>query len=303
MLISTFTEIDYFKKVKETIVVIFLISIFHEYITSELSFIESLRIKAKLKKVISNNKLFIEKGFLGTSLSMKFYTNGNYLYVEAYPAGVDYLSRLERLGKVFETTLNLSLIDSQNKKADRFTYTYEKAKPKRINVRYNLFKNSNKGVIPLDSEKAWDYSKYPHAIIAGKTGGGKTYFIYYLILSFLSQNSTIFIGDPKQKDLYSLKHIIGDKYVESSTNGIAKILRFMYEEMDKRNEIMTQNGLNDFGKDYRDYNLSSVVGVFDEISVVKNDDLKVAKEIDRLLAQVIMKGRQYGVFVILATQN
>src|SRR5690625_2069237 len=302
-LISKFIEIDYFTKLKGTIVIIFLISIYHEYITSEFSFIESLRIKAKLKKVINNNKLFIEKGFLSTSLLMKFYTNGNYLYVEAYPAGVDYLSRLERLGKVIETTLNLSLIDSQNKKADRFTYTYEKTKPKRINVRYDLFKNSNKEVIPLDGGKYWNYSKYPHAIIAGKTGGGKTYFIYYLILSFLSQNSTIFIGDPKQKDLYSLKHIIVNTYVECSANGIAKILRLMYEEMDKRNEIMTQNGLNDFGKDYRDYNLAPFVGVFDEISVVKNDDLKVAKEIDRLLAQVIMKGRQYGVFVILATQK
>lgn len=113
----------------------------------------------------------------------------------------------------------------------------------------------------------------------------------------------VFIGDPKEKDLYSLKYIIGDKYVESSANGIAKILRLMYEEMDKRNEIMTQNGLNDFGRDYRDYNLPAVVGAFDEISVVKNDDLKVAKEIDRLLAQVIMKGRQFGVFVILATQK
>lgn len=156
VLLSTFVEIDYLKRVKEFIVVIFLISIFHEYITSELSFIESLRIKAKLKKVISNNKLFIEKGFLSSSLLMKFYTDDNHLYVEAYPTGVDYLSRLERLGKVIETTLNLSLIDSQNQKADRFTYTYEKSKPKRINVQYVLFKNSNKGVIPLDSEKSWN---------------------------------------------------------------------------------------------------------------------------------------------------
>lgn len=283
VLLSTFVEIDYLNRVKGFIVIIFLISIFYEFMTSELSFIESQRIKAKLKKVISNNKLFIEKGFLSSSLLIKFYTNGNYLYVEAYPAGVDYLSRLERLGKVIETTLNLSLIDSQNNKTDRFTYTFEKEKTKRINVQYDLFKNRNKGVIPLDSEKSWNYSKYPHGLIAGKTGGGKTYFIYYLILSFLSQNSTVFIGDPKQKDLYSLKYIIGERYVESSANGIAKILRIMYEEMDKRNEIMTQNGLNDFGKDYRDYNLSPFIGVFDEISVVKSDDLKVAKEIDRLL--------------------
>lgn len=301
--LSMYIDVEYFGKFKWSIVIIFLISVFFEYFTSEFSLSESQRIKAKLKKVIRDNKLFIKRVFLNDSIEMKFYTKEKHLYVEAYPKGVDYLSKLEKLGKVIETTLSLSLIDSQNNNADRFTYIFEKNKPNRIYVQHELFKNNRKGIISLDSEKSWNYSKYPHAIVAGKTGGGKTYFIYYLILSFLSQNSTVFIGDPKQKDLYSLKHIIGEKYVESSANGIAKILRLMYEEMDKRNEIMTEGGLNDFGKDYRDYNLSPVVGVFDEISVVKNDDLKVAKEIDRLLAQVIMKGRQYGVFVILATQK
>lgn len=280
IILSMYIDVEYFKKFKWSIVIIFLISVFFEYFTSEFSLSESQRIKAKLKKVIRDNKLFIKRVFLNDSLEMKFYTKEKHLYVEAYPKGVDYLSKLEKLGKVIETTLSLSLIDSQNNKADRFTYIFEKNKPNRIYVQHELFQNNRKGIISLDSEKSWNYSKYPHAIVAGKTGGGKTYFIYYLILSFLSQNSTVFIGDPKQKDLYSLKHIIGEKYVESSANGIAKILRLMYEEMDKRNEIMTQGGLNDFGKDYRDYNLSPVVGVFDEISVVKNDDLKVAKEID-----------------------
>lgn len=73
--------------------------------------------------------------------------------MEAYPNGVDYLSRLEKLGKVIETTLNLSLIDSQNNKSDRFTYTFEKIKPTRINVQYEIFKNYKQGFITLDSEK------------------------------------------------------------------------------------------------------------------------------------------------------
>src|SRR5690625_1194483 len=98
VLLSTFVEIDYLKRVKEFIVIIFLISIFHEYITSELSFIESLRIKAKLKKVISNNKLFVENGFLNKSLLMKFYTDDNHLYVETYSLDVEYLSILNWLG-------------------------------------------------------------------------------------------------------------------------------------------------------------------------------------------------------------
>src|SRR5690625_5921794 len=122
MALPMYINAELFKIVKWFIVIISLISIFFEYFTSELSFSESQRIKAKLKKVIRDNKLFIKRVFLNDSLVMKFYIKKKHLYIEAYPKGVDYLSTLENIGKVIETTLNISLIDSQNNKTYRFIY-------------------------------------------------------------------------------------------------------------------------------------------------------------------------------------
>src|SRR5690625_989224 len=138
MALPMYINAELFKIVKWFIVIISLISIFFEYFTSELSFSESQRIKAKLKKVIRDNKLFIKRVFLNDSLVMKFYIKEKQLDREEYPKRIDYISKLEKLGKVIETTLNLSLIDSQNNKADRFTYIFEKNKPNRIYVQHEI---------------------------------------------------------------------------------------------------------------------------------------------------------------------
>src|SRR5690625_7641697 len=54
--LSMYIDVEYFKKFKWSIVIIFLISVFFEYFTSEFSLSESQRIKAKLKKVRSEER-------------------------------------------------------------------------------------------------------------------------------------------------------------------------------------------------------------------------------------------------------
>ena len=43
----------------------------------------------------------------------------------------------------------------------------------------------------------WEYDKLPHMLIAGGTGGGKTYFILTLIEALLRSNAVMYILDPK----------------------------------------------------------------------------------------------------------
>lgn len=119
----------------------------------------------------------------------------------------------------------------------------------------------------------------------------------------LSQNAIIYIADPKENDLYNLRYFLGNEYVASSANNIAKILRIMYEKINERNKLMTRNGLDNFGKDYRDFNLKPIFIIFDEVGVIMNEDPKIAKEINENLTKLINKGRQFGIFVILATQK
>ncbi|MGG6561211.1 UNVERIFIED_CONTAM: hypothetical protein C3O89_19015 [Clostridioides difficile] len=43
----------------------------------------------------------------------------------------------------------------------------------------------------------WEYDALPHALIAGGTGGGKTYFLLTLIEALLHTNAVLYILDPK----------------------------------------------------------------------------------------------------------
>lgn len=291
----------------ELIVIITFVSLFVLMIvTSKFSPIKTLKIRAKLKEVIKHNKLYVRNEnskFISHSLLFKVWKQNDLLYIEAHPRGIDLIHKLERMGKVIETSINLPLLDAMNNKPDCYTYTFSIQRPQKILVDMENLKYSSQGFIQLDSEKVWDFNSYPHALIAGKTGGGKTYFIFYLILKLLSQGSRVFISDPKMKDLYALRVYIGAENVVTTANQVAKLLRTMYEEIEIRNKAMSKDGIDGFGKDYRQYNFQPIFIFLDEVFDVISENKKTGEEINTMLTKVVSKGRQYGIFVILATQR
>ncbi|HEN7350206.1 TPA: hypothetical protein U7J88_002103, partial [Streptococcus agalactiae] len=73
------------------------------------------------------------------------------------------------------------------------------------------------GKLRLMKNVWWEYDKLPHMLIAGGTGGGKTYFILTLIEALLHTDSKLYILDPKNADLADLglpaHFLIFDEYV------------------------------------------------------------------------------------------
>ena len=53
------------------------------------------------------------------------------------------------------------------------------------------------GCLKLMKNLVWEYDALPHALIAGGTGGGKTYFLLTLIEALLHTNAVLYILDPK----------------------------------------------------------------------------------------------------------
>ena len=77
--------------------------------------------------------------------------------------------------------------------------------------------------------KRQEYDKLPHMLIAGGTGGGKTYFILTLIEALLRTNAVLFVLDPKNADLADLQTVMPDVYYKKE-DMLACIDRF-YEKM------------------------------------------------------------------------
>ncbi|NYC94260.1 FtsK/SpoIIIE domain-containing protein [Clostridium acetobutylicum] len=119
--------------------------------------------------------------------------------------------------------------------------------------------------IAINNKLKWNFRKCPHALISGVTGKGKTYFLAYLIKSFLLINATIKIVDPKMSDLSYLEKIFGNNVV-SAPNKIAQILRKTVEEMNNRYMEFKELKNYGFGKDYKDYGYLPIVIIFDEVA-------------------------------------
>ena len=108
----------------------------------------------------------------------------------------------------------------------------------------------------------WEYDKLPHMLIAGGTGGGKTYFILTLIEALLRTNAVLFVLDPKNADLADLQAIMPDVYYKKE-DMLACIDRF-YEEMMKRSEDMKLMENYRTGENYAYLGLPANFLIFDE---------------------------------------
>ncbi|MCK1998141.1 hypothetical protein MPH47_13130 [Psychrobacillus psychrodurans] len=283
---------------------------FWAYFTSKFSFSDAQKIKALLFDVIKTNHFYFSEKFEGnekiyTSLKFIFYFTESKLIIDTYTHGASYTKKINDLSDLLESALSLSLLEvnSMNPQYTRYEFLLNKVEPLLINTVNDIPNISGK--IILDNEKVWDYAKVPHALVAGATSSGKTYMLYNLILQFAKQGAEIFILDPKRSDLSSLVHSIpnGSEFVAYSPNQIAKILRSLNEQMNNRYEKYFSSPTAKMGVNYQYFGLRPIIIFFDEVAAFMEEDKKIAKEVDSYLKQMIMKGRQAGVFLILSTQK
>ena len=139
-----------------------------------------------------------------------------------------------------------------------------------------------------------------HIAISGVTGSGKTQLIGYLLIELLKRKSKLILIDPKYSDLYSLKKYIPDTYARPTE--IATALRIIIEKMNQRYEHHN----SEWGKDYKDYDLNPVFVIIDEAASLLGTSFaskKVREEIQSRLLELILRGRQAGYFLILASQR
>lgn len=159
----------------------------------------------------------------------------------------------------------------------------------------------------LDTDKKWLWNKEVMAQISGPRGSGKTYFLYYLLLCTAEIGADIYILDPKRSDLSSLIHCFPkenqNSHVATSPNQICKILREQTELMNSRYERFFQSENSIMGADFRAYNLRPVFIFFDEVMAMTEEDKKLGKEAETFLKQIVLKGRQSGIYAIISSQR
>lgn len=171
------------------------------------------------------------------------------------------------------------------------TYIYELSMPKQ-DIIHSLEELPilEEGKISL-SNLLIDWKKYPHMLIVGLTGSGKTILVQYLMYILRNQGVRVIYCDPKndtEMRWFCKQHDI--KYY-SDSNEIAKVVRETEEEMRLR-----EKDLNNMRLEEAEFN--PVYLFFDElIAYSKITSKKTYEEVSNRLSSIVVQGRQKRVYL------
>lgn len=209
-----------------------------------------------------------------------------------------YQDQLLQLEKKLETGLFCELVDKELKESYiEYTLLYDTI-ASRITIDEVVAKD---GRLKLMNNVYWAYDSLPHMLIAGGTGGGKTYFILTLIEALLHTDSKLYVLDPKNADLADLETIMDNVYYRKD-DMLACIEQF-YEDMLARSEEMKRDPNYKTGENYAYLGLPANFLIFDEYVAFMDMLGKESTKVVDKLKQIVMLGRQAGFFLILACQR
>ncbi|MFK3937957.1 FtsK/SpoIIIE domain-containing protein [Alkalihalobacillus sp. NPDC078783] len=260
-------------------------------------FVEEQRIQSESQwseKQVSKNKI--------TYFPRAYYKKKKgHIYIRISMDMSRFQDRYLNLGKDLESGLFCDLVDREvEENFVVFKLLYDASK-KRIPIREVTVQN---GSMKLMDGVYWSFDKLPHMLIAGGTGGGKTYFILTIIQSVLKSNAKIKILDPKNADLADLEAVLPKGTVFSKSTGILMTLRKSVDDMMKRSEDMKNMPDYRTGENYAYLGLPPVFIFFDEyVAFMDLLDMKERNEAMGYMKQLVMLGRQMGYFLVLGAQR
>lgn len=265
--------------------------------------IERVTLAKGLRYFIVTNALYTSDV---DSVELGFRLNDEKLVVYGFKAGDGYTQRMGELDSELSAYLSMELSEKINR-VDVCEYVFRIRKPKRLVVAGDAGR-TNALEIDLGYGVVYDPSCCPHILVAGGTGSGKSVLISFLILELLRRNCEIFVADPKNSDLGSLSHYLGEEHVATSPNNIARVVRLAVEAMQKRYAIMQEPDRFIYGGNFVDHGFNPIYVIFDEMGAFQASGTdKVSKavvsEVMDGIKQIVLLGRQAGVFILIAAQQ
>lgn len=217
--------------------------------------------------------------------------------------GNKFQDRFLSLGSTLEVMFNG---DFRNKTFDKRFITYDIAINRidsRITINEVEVKDSK---LQLMTDVTWDYIEEPHLLIGGGTGGGKTVVLMTIIYA-LAKIGFVDICDPKNSDLAGLKKIpVFHGRVYTSKEDIIQCFKENVAFMEKRYELMSTSPKFQAGKNFTHYGMTPKFILVDEWAALMakiDRDYSLQSELMEYLSQLVLEGRQAGVFIIFAMQR
>lgn len=229
---------------------------------------------------------------------MYYYLKDGLIHINVEITMGKYQDQLLQLENKLETGLYCELVDKELKDSYiEYTLLYDTI-ASRIQIDEAT---AHDGRLKLMDSVYWEYDKLPHMLIAGGTGGGKSYFILTIIEALLHTNANLYILDPKNSDLADLDTVMNNVYYRK--DDMLHCINQFYEDMIARSEAMKQHKDYKTGENYAYLGLPANFLIFDEYVAFMDMLGRNSAEVINKLKQIVMLGRQAGFFLILACQR
>ncbi len=176
-------------------------------------------------------------------------------------------------------------------------------------------RGNEKFMIPLGKDVAGNvisasFNDFPHLLVAGSTGSGKSVFIHTVLTALIMRHTPdelrLLLIDPKRVELAqyaNIPHLITPIIKEPSESKVA--LDRLIDEMERRYKLFEAAGVskvsdyNDIAADAGHEKLSIIVAIVDEFA----DLFESEKEVSTLVLRLVQKSRAAGIHLLIATQR
>lgn len=158
---------------------------------------------------------------------------------------------------------------------------------------------------------AADFDEFPHLLVAGTTGSGKSIYIHSIISTLIMRVSPddlkIVLVDPKKVEMTKYRdmpHLLCPIITEADKARV--MLSKLVDEMNDRYEMFGQNGEVSNIKQYNEWALEHGVDPLPFIIVVLDeyaDLVDTCKEISQPVVSIAQKARAAGIHLLISTQR
>lgn len=153
--------------------------------------------------------------------------------------------------------------------------------------------------------EAYDMAEFPHLLIAGETGSGKSTqmraILTYLITNKSSDDVRLILADMKRSEFHLFRNVI---HVQSVVTAKAALLRQLIgvdQELARRGDLLDEYEVSHIDE-YNELNGVEkepyIIVAIDEVSLLQKE-----KEAMRIIEDISAIGRALGVFLILSMQR
>ncbi|HRC61765.1 MAG TPA: FtsK/SpoIIIE domain-containing protein, partial [Dehalococcoidia bacterium] len=148
--------------------------------------------------------------------------------------------------------------------------------------------------------------KFPHVLVAGSTGGGKSVWLRTVIEALRLQGASVYVADGKRSDYVALAGLPGIRMVSTEPAAHTVAVAEVYETMESRREEASRAKAAGEANPYAKY--PPILLVLDEFATMRSDwvglggrdkDASVAD----MIAALLRVGREPRCHVILSSQD